>query len=283
MHPSDIETLRTETAPLLAQLSESHLDGSFAWNDWQVQRITGGHNNLGYRITGSVGDLAVKLTRPDNRERATREYCLLNTLKRLGIEIAPRPLFLDGENFALSAVVQTWLSGRVEDHPPQSATEWEYLLQPLATIHAITPDMVSWDVPACNFTFDSPHTCAEATRERWETIPEAARTPTLHVLKTWLEETPFDDAPTQQTALCRADTNITNYVRQADRWLMVDWENSGWGNPIFDLADLMTHPAYTSVSESTWQQILVRYVSMRKYTITESTVEQDSVDPNFRF
>jgi thiamine kinase-like enzyme len=50
--------------------------------------------------------------------------------------------------------------------------------------------------------------------------------------------------------LCRLDNNITNYVQRAGRWASVDWEYSGWGDPAFDVANLLTHVAYVDISAS---------------------------------
>ncbi len=55
------------------------------------------------------------------------------------------------------------------------------------------------------------------------------------------------------------DPNILNFVRLPHGWASVDWENSGWGDPAFELADLMAHPADTSVSPEAWTEILDMY------------------------
>jgi len=31
--------------------------------------------------------------------------------------------------------------------------------------------------------------------------------------------------------------------------ISVDWENSGWGDPVFEVGDLLAHPTYVQVSE----------------------------------
>jgi thiamine kinase-like enzyme len=39
----------------------------------------------------------------------------------------------------------------------------------------------------------------------------------------------------------------------------VDWENSGWGDPAFELADMITHPAYATVPAERWSWLVEAY------------------------
>ncbi len=39
----------------------------------------------------------------------------------------------------------------------------------------------------------------------------------------------------------------------------VDWEYSGWGDPAFELADMMTHPGYTEVVPVRWDWLIDAY------------------------
>jgi aminoglycoside phosphotransferase (APT) family kinase protein len=36
----------------------------------------------------------------------------------------------------------------------------------------------------------------------------------------------------------------------------VDWENSGWGDPAFELADMLAHPAYVTVAKDERARLL---------------------------
>jgi len=45
-------------------------------------------------------------------------------------------------------------------------------------------------------------------------------------------------------------------------WLSVDWENSGWGDPAFDVANLMTHAAYLDMPVSRWVWVAERYCEL---------------------
>lgn len=73
------------------------------------------------------------------------------------------------------------------------------------------------------------------------------------------EHTPFPTWSAPRVAFCRCDPNILNLVRRPAGWISVDWENSGWGDPAFEIADLMTHPAYLSVPEERWEWVTKLY------------------------
>lgn len=50
----------------------------------------------------------------------------------------------------------------------------------------------------------------------------------------------------------------------------VDWENSGWGDPAFEIADLMTHPAYESVLPARWEWVIEQYADQRARTAQDT-------------
>jgi thiamine kinase-like enzyme len=55
------------------------------------------------------------------------------------------------------------------------------------------------------------------------------------------------------------DNNVTNYVRRPGLWASVDWEYSGWGDPAFDVANLITHVTYKDVPASQWPSLIAAY------------------------
>lgn len=52
-------------------------------------------------------------------------------------------------------------------------------------------------------------------------------------------------------------------LRRPGDWGWVDWENSGWGDPAFELVDLMTHPRYVWVTAARWEWVIARYAALR--------------------
>ncbi len=75
--------------------------------------------------------------------------------------------------------------------------------------------------------------------------------------------------PDPHVALCRVDANTTNFVQNAGRWQSLDWENSGWGDPAFELADLMLHPAYLAVPDMRWTQVVELYTQLTGNEVAE--------------
>jgi thiamine kinase-like enzyme len=62
--------------------------------------------------------------------------------------------------------------------------------------------------------------------------------------------------------LCRVDPSPLNFIRRPDNWASVDWENSGWGDPAFDIAELITHPAYREVPAHRWDWVVRAYCDL---------------------
>ena len=58
--------------PLLERLARGETGGPEEWKGWWLEPFGGGRNNLLYRATSSLGDLALKFTVRDSRDRAGR-------------------------------------------------------------------------------------------------------------------------------------------------------------------------------------------------------------------
>jgi thiamine kinase-like enzyme len=84
--------------------------------------------------------------------------------------------------------------------------------------------------------------------------------PELQTLFTKLEKAAFSEWTQPAIALCRTDPNTRNFVRCTDGWRSVDWENSGWGDPAFEIADMMIHPAYITVPTEQWDWVVKQYI-----------------------
>jgi len=120
--------------PLLEYLASGVHQADGQWEGWQITRIVGGFNNLLYQATGSWGDLAIKFSIRDKRDRASREYSALLALHQAGLSIAPKPILLDRTSYTQPVVVQSWLEGEVVATLPDTGAEWASLLQHFAII-----------------------------------------------------------------------------------------------------------------------------------------------------
>ena len=248
--------------PLLESLAGGSWRDHGRWRDWQIVRITGGRNNLLYRAAGPAGDLAIKFTVRDGRDRAGREYGALTALRQAGLSIAPEPILLDRTRYEQPVVVQSWLDGVVRETPPATDDEWEKLAQHLASVHTVRPDKIRKRLPWATIHASTAEEGRWRVREQAARIPERARPASLRAVLRRFETSQCPEWPRPPVALCRLDNNVTNYVRRAGPWASVDWEYSGWGDPAFDVANMMTHVAYMDTPTPQWTWVRDTYCGL---------------------
>ncbi|HNP71521.1 MAG TPA: aminoglycoside phosphotransferase family protein [Kouleothrix sp.] len=229
------------------------------WRGWHISPVAGGANNLLYRATHAHGDYALKFTLRDDRDRAGREYAALVALAHAGVACAPRAVWHEQQRYRQPLVVQMWLDGPVLAGPPASQADWQHLLDLYCAFHRITPLAISAPLAEAVLNLSSGADGRQLIFTHLARIPTAERPPSLAPIVGWLEQwtPPVWDAPPR--ALCRVDGNWRNFIRSARGWAAVDWENSGWGDPAFDWADLITHPAYAAVPPAAWEQLIAAY------------------------
>lgn len=245
---------------LLNYLAQNPPAEPHIWQEWYVERIFGGQNNLLYHANHPCGDVAVKLTQIDERNRAMREFNTLLVLQEAGLQIAPRPLALDVENeYGRQIVVQSWLEGEVNATPPQSEAEWSLFLDHLLRTHTVLPKDTAVHLPSATLSAAHPDQVLFFLRQRIAQLPAAAITDTLRQLMAKLETKQYPDWPPVQTTLIHCDCNPRNFVRRPSGWLSVDWENSGWGDPALEVADVMAHAGMMTVPLDYWPQFAQVY------------------------
>lgn len=183
-------------------------------------------------------------------------------LQQADLPIAPRPVLLDHRSYAQPVVVQTWLEGDTSATPPTTNAGWTKLLAHYAAIHTLTPDQTGVRLPPAVLTADSPGACRSIVRQQVAALPSGQWPAALEALVRRFEVASFPEWPAAPTTLCHVDANIRNFIRRPDRWAAVDWENAGWGDPAFEIADLMTHPAYIEVPTWRWEWVIDAYCTL---------------------
>jgi hypothetical protein len=247
---------------LLAHLSDSNSE-AHCWGAWQITPITGGANNRLERATSGDIDVAIKWTLRDERDRAGREYAALAALQSLGLDLAPTPVLLDRTSYSLPVVVQTWLPGETRTAPPVTDAEWAKLLEHYAAVHQVTPARLTWQLPAAVLTADSVHAARTLVEWQLQQLPIEARPAVVQQLVRRLDAWEAPSWPSPLPTLLRTDPNIRNFVQRPTGWMSVDWENSGWGDPAFEIADLTTHAAYLDVEPARWAWVVQTYAVLR--------------------
>jgi hypothetical protein len=252
----------TSLVPLLAYLEQAWPDAPCHWADWAIQPIRGGANNRLYRVTGPGGDFAVKWTLRDQHDRAGREYAALQLLAQHGGDLAPRAVALERDRFRLPVVVQTWLAGEPLAAPPETDADWRSLVAHFVAVHSVVPGATPAPLAEAVLMATSMAEAQALVARQAVLLPDDARPPLLQDLlrrlMTW-EPQPW---PPPRRTLCRADPNHRNLLRRDGPWASVDWEYSGWGDPAFVIADLLTHPAYQTVPPARWAWVTDLYAEL---------------------
>lgn len=228
---------------------------------WCVVPVSGGANNLLYRATSASADLAVKFVIRDGRDRAGREHAALSALRDAGLDVAPAPVLLDRTAYEQPVVAQAWLEGAVLPSPPETDEEWLALIEHLSAIHGVTRERTGRPVRDAVLTMRSASEGIERIREQLARIPERDRPDDLRRLADRIERMPLPTWPAPRLALCRDDPNVANLIWNDGACRSVDWENSGWGDPAFEVADVVTHASYVDVPEGRRRWFLERYAA----------------------
>ncbi|MEM6428700.1 MAG: phosphotransferase [Deinococcota bacterium] len=245
---------------VLAHLASQEFPQQGYTSGWCYQRVSGGANNLLYKAVRGHQQVAIKFTPRDERQRAAREYYALQAIQQTGYVLAPKALYLDTTTFVYPVMVQTWLEGEVKQQPPLTDGDWTRLLEHFLTIHSITSDKLNDHYknnlqPAAltAFSMDDAVNLVNAQLAKSPASQELTNT-TARLSQLTIT------TPRQQPCLCRTDSNILNLIWQTDTLYSVDWENSGWGNPLFELAELTAHPSYLDVDDARWHHFVDAYV-----------------------
>jgi aminoglycoside phosphotransferase (APT) family kinase protein len=248
---------------LLDYLDTASPQASQQWHEWSISPISGGANNLLYQATNTNSSYAVKFTVRDDRNRATREYAALTALQQAGLRLAPCAIWVDNDRYRQPVIVQTWLDGIALTSPPTTDADWEALLRHYCAIHSVTPAHTTIALADAVINVASGAAGKALIQHHAAKLPLPARPDSLQRILGWLDGWLPPVWPSSPRALCRVDSNWRNFIRRSGDWASVDWENSGWGDPAFELADLMTHPAYDNTPPARWQQLIRSYIELR--------------------
>lgn len=247
---------RQSLVELLSHIDQERPAGCETWERWEITPSPYGSNNAVYRARTTGEDLCLKFTIPDKRRRAYREYHALVTLAEACPGIAPQPLLLDESSFSLPVVVTTWLEGSVSKSPPADDEEWRALLGHMSTVHRVRPAAGNMSLLPQLVNAYSIREGKEIVREQIVQLPQEAIERPHQTLLDRFYSTDLAEWAGRTVSLCRGDSNTLNLIRRDGDWASVDWEHSGWGDPAFDIANLITHPAYIGMEDLNWEELV---------------------------
>lgn len=251
--------MRESLRDLIEHLAASSPILSDTWRGWAIDSLHGGANNRLFRAVRGDNDLVVKFTIRDSRDRAGREFAALSALQEAGLSIAPAPILLDRDGYAQPVIVQSFLAGETLSGPPKDEDEWRALIAHYAAMHSVIKGNVQTEVHEAIVNMPDVATGVRLIEDQIALIPPDARPASLSATLERLMATSLPRWPIPTFRLCRVDPNSSNFLRRKGSWASVDWENSGWGDPIFELADLWTHPAYADVPHERRDWVVASY------------------------
>jgi len=254
---------------LLDCISNNSFSTKDKFDSWQFEKVEGGANNLLYKASQNYQKFAVKFTVSDSRQRAQREYDALHVLEQSNLQLAPKAIILDLTSYKNPVVVQSWLEGKVLQRPPLEDNDWRNILLYYQKLHSI-------EISHSSVTLKKSYLNASSVAEGMTLIDEQIDALPPEKISKELERKISNlaklgnhsfDCP---ITLCKTDSNFRNFILQNDNLLSVDWENSGWGNPHFEIAELITHAAYLSVEVSRWEWLIDEYATI----VADKTVKE---------
>ena len=247
---------------LLRHIDETRPVGRETWNDSTIARIDGGANNLLYRVLHEGNDIACKFTIRDKRNRARREYAALSAIQARGVDISPSALWLDETSYSQPVVLQTWIDGHSLPGPPEHDSDWHRLIEHYSVIHTIKRRDSEKRLKNAVLNFQNGQQGKQLVLQTAGNVPAEEHPKEFVELLKWFENWTPPAFPEVTLALCRDDANWRNFIEREDKIVSVDWENSGWGDPAFEIADLITHPAYETVTPERWETVIHIYAKL---------------------
>jgi len=171
------------------------------------------------------------------------------------------PLLLNADHQPHPVVVQSWLAGENCAALPEDDASWVALLTQFAAVHRISPGTTA--ISLSDAVFDAHNT--NDVRQRIEAIlmrlPASAVPAGVRDLMRRLDGTVLPQWSPPSLRLTHGDPNVRNFIRRPDAWAFVDWEYSGWGDPAFEIANLITHPGNIPVPLPRWDWVAAQYAA----------------------
>lgn len=179
------------------------------------------------------GDVITKRYKPDKPGAAEREWRALTLLARYAPGLAPRPISFE------EGVVMSRLAGVPVRGLPEPAAHTGALAEALARLHAAVPPDVLAGVPPRNWHRQA---LAEQVRvwcERWPGRDTRADRAVRDGCR-WLEGWRPDESEVPPV-FGAGDGNLANFLWDGERVRIVDFEDSGRSDRVYELSELSEH------------------------------------------
>jgi thiamine kinase-like enzyme len=242
--------------------------------NWTLKRIYGGMNGIIYYAENpqiSVHPLAVKIRKRGERQRATREFYALKALHDLSVSIAPRPISLHTDINTLEGdvVICEWVEGDVLDNLSDAPFDlWEKILTAFCKLHTIQQTNLPHIIDSVSLNRSTYDVVADMER-RYDRLPDGqlgllTKADIRHLIDDFYKQGVQHIEPIKDVSLITCDANPSNMIHYHNQIILIDWENSGWGDPASDIADLLVRPNCGTLPDEMRQKIISRYAEMMK-------------------
>ena len=192
------------------------------YGEWTIELAARGMNGIVYRARAGNDDLAAKVSRLDDRDRAGREVDALEVMQALGYGRLPRlvEVIREVENMPVAVVLMGWREGEPLAAPPAPMScVWTHVVRALAEIHMLQPvDGVSLQDAVLGVSLEQ---VVEDMLRRTHGLSDE--------LVVRAAEGVAGSLPPARRTLIHCDANLRNMLVDKDCGVTVlDWENAGW-------------------------------------------------------
>ena len=257
-------------SPLLDYLHSESPRRTEDWRGWRITPVADTVSGRTYLVEGGDVPLGVKFATRDHLDRAGTEYGCLSALQATIPGIAPEPVLLERDRYSRPGVVRTWLSGEVVEDIPEDERSWEAILGHFLAVHSLTPETVPRQtvasVPVAALTALSAGEVLTLLGEHLaRELPPDERPGELSALVEEIEGAEYPYWESQAQVLCHGDPNRYNFLLRRDakglRCLSIDWEYGGWGDPAFEIANLISAPTMVKMPEERKEWLITGYAA----------------------
>jgi thiamine kinase-like enzyme len=260
---------------LINALIAMHCEGQNDLYGYHFERATEGYNGAVYCATDSEGQkLALKIARKSARQRAWREFTSTRLLHDLEIaDVSPKALslHLDIAELEGELIISNWLKGENHVSPPAAHEQdaWLAILQSLAHIHSIRPEMTTIQHLRAASPAQHPIENYDLIHQRFNELPTGQLGQFSHeqiakVLQQIEAKIPPYWKESPAICLIHSDCHSANMLWHEGHVYFVDWENSGWADPALDIANMACSWRFMALSDTHQEWLRGTYAEMRQ-------------------
>lgn len=216
-----------------------------------LPELVTGHSNAVF----DGGDFVVKRFKSQARCEPEREWEALHLLGKLSPGLVPRAVHLDLDD--PPCLVTERVDGRelrLDD------LDDERIVGEVAGIHRFLASVVPTTGRSMRVSLTHPAIltwrCRRVVADRVAAMSDGREVEGLHAVAAWLvTEEATNVGRTERQAISRGDAKLANYLWDGTRMTLLDLEDTGWSDPLQDVAELVEHRWNRGVPTDAWHAV----------------------------